>query len=115
MNTVHRNGSAVKPRCSRCGGALERDRDGERYCPDCVSYATVPEAPPAADPHAWYVAATATGTYVDGKTDLEELLRIVREEVMGTFPADEDAVITLGNRVVAIVLGDTGAVVRVRP
>ena len=52
---------------------------------------------------------------MDGKTDLAELLRIVREDVMGTFPADEDVVVTAGTRVVALVQGRTGHVVRLRP
>jgi hypothetical protein len=100
-------------RCHRCGEPLAHF-DGERYCPSCLSYAPAPEPPPEAPPAGpppCHVAATASGTFVDANRDLAELLRVVREDVMGTFPADEDVIVTANNRVVALVLGATGTVV----
>jgi hypothetical protein len=45
-NSVRR--ATLTPRCPRCAGRLHRCR-GELYCPDCLSWAPVPEPAPAAD------------------------------------------------------------------
>jgi hypothetical protein len=126
MSTVPRP-TALVIRCPRCAGPLERfdgDGDHETYCPDCVSWAPVPEAPPrpavkpdptapAGIPHTWYNAVTAGGSYVESDQDAERLIRICRDEIMGP-DCEEDLYITLGPRIVAVIRGDTGAVVRLR-
>jgi hypothetical protein len=121
MHSFIPTGTAVKPRCPRCAGPLERfdgDGDHEAYCQDCLSWCPAAEPPPAppapaAPATTWYVASTSGGAFVESGTDLDKLIRIVRDEVMG--PAcSEDCLISLGPRVVAVIQGDTGAVVHVR-
>jgi hypothetical protein len=116
MVTVPAPRPAVKPRCPRCAGPLERfdgDGDHELYCPDCTSYTIPPEPPPAAPaaPTTWYTALTSQGEYVESSTSFDVLVKIVREVL---DPTDDVVITDGGHRVLAAVLGDTGAVVRVR-
>jgi hypothetical protein len=94
------------PRCGRCAGRLEH-LDGESYCPDCVTFTTAAELPPAS----WFDARTSDGNYVHGGRDLGELVAWVRDVVS----ADDDLVlVTPACQVVAVPRGDSGQLVRVR-
>ena len=105
-NSVRR--AALTPRCPRCAGRLCRC-EGETYCPDCTRY-TLPAEPPPGP--AWYDARTTDGQYVHGGTDLGALA----EWVLGVLDPQGDVLLTTpAGQVVAVVQGDTGAVVRVRP
>jgi hypothetical protein len=97
----------LRPRCPRCAGRLRRCQ-GELFCPDCTSYTIPPEPPPAP---AWYDARTSDGAYVHGGTDLGQLAAWVRDIVS---PTDDIVLTTPQGLVVAVLRGDTGAVVRVR-
>jgi hypothetical protein len=68
----------------------------------------VPEAPPAPS---WYDARTSDGHYIHGGRDPGELVAWVRDLV---GPTDDVVFTTADNLVVAVLRGDTGAVVRVR-
>jgi hypothetical protein len=110
---MNRNDSGTRhatltPRCPRCAGRLYRCR-GELYCADCVRY-TLPAEPPLGP--VWYDARTTDGNYVHGGTDLGALA----EWVLGVLDPQGDVLLTTpAGKVVAVVRGDTGAVVRVRP
>jgi hypothetical protein len=105
-NTVRR--ATLTPRCPRCAGRLCRCR-GELYCADCLRF-TLPPVP--APGPTWYDARTVDGHYVHGGTDLGALAAWV----LGVLDATDDVLLTTpAGKVVAVVLGDTGAVVRVRP
>jgi hypothetical protein len=89
--------------CPDCGADLWH-MAGEPVCPDCTRY--------TADPPPLFVA-TDCGEYVESDYDLERLLRVLREEIMDPG-SDSDVVVTAFHRVVAVIKGDTLAVVRVR-
>lgn len=91
-------------RCPACRGELWRF-DGEALCPDCTRFE------PAA---VWFKATAAgSGAYVEESQSLDRLLRVLRYEIMD-IPGPEDVVISEGARVVAVIRGADGAVVRVR-
>jgi hypothetical protein len=107
---LHRPGRrprTLRPRCRRCAGLLEHC-EGETYCPDCVSFTIPADAPPAP---AWYDAVTVDGSHVHTGPDLGALAEWVRGVL---DPGADDVLIVAAGRVVAVVRGDTGAVVRVR-
>jgi hypothetical protein len=100
--------ATLKPRCPRCAGRLHRCR-GELFCADCTAFTITPEPPPGPT---WYDARTTDGHYVHGGTDLGALA----EWVLGVLDPPDDVLLTTpAGQVVAVVQGDTGAVVRVRP
>jgi hypothetical protein len=94
----------LRPRCRRCPGLLQHC-EGETYCPGCTSFTVASEPAPA-----WYDAVTVDGSHVHTGPDLGALAEWVR----GVIDAADDVLIVAAGRVVAVVRGDTGAVVRVR-
>jgi hypothetical protein len=96
-----------RPRCPRCGGQIEYC-DGP-YCPTCQTFDSVPGKPARGTPPS-YVARTAGGAYVREGADLADLIAW-----LGRVMNDRgDVVVSDGARIVAVVYGDTGQVVKLR-
>jgi hypothetical protein len=77
---------------------------GWRAC--CTRFTLPPPPPPA-----WYDARTSDGHYVHGGRDLDALAAWCRDVVS---PTDDLVLTTPQGQVVAVLRGDTGALVRVR-